>query len=281
MPWKSYRVELLEKIDQLELKVSKARRAYLQNEHNGLELDVDGESDNDFNMVREADDNFTLLEQQEQRYRHFLDTIHALWDEIRRAHVLQPVGVPLLRSPQLHLLEHYADFRSHLFHTRLRVESGIFDCILDQISDHDIFQSQSNNPQLPVAIQLTIFLKCAGHYGNGCTPESLSKWAGIAVGSVINCTNCVMVAILDQHDEFITIPASNSEDMEISQKWVEERSCRGWQNGVFPANGSMINLFQKPSIYGETFYDQKSRYLLNCQVNNMYHCWVIAADLMH
>ena len=85
-------MELLEKIDQLELKVSKARRAYLQNEHNGLELDVDGESDNDFNMVItpptpitpllgsdwEADDNFTLLEQQEQRYRHFLDTIHAL-----------------------------------------------------------------------------------------------------------------------------------------------------------------------------------------------------------
>ena len=131
MPRKSYRAELLEKIDQLELRVSEARRAYLENEHNGLESDVDGESDDDFNMVItpptlitpllgsdwEADDDFTPLEQQEQRYRHFLDTIRALRDEIQRARVLQPVGVPLLRSPQLHLLEHYANFRPHLFHT--------------------------------------------------------------------------------------------------------------------------------------------------------------------
>ena len=38
MPQKSYRAELLEKIDQLELKVSESRRAYLENEHNGLEI---------------------------------------------------------------------------------------------------------------------------------------------------------------------------------------------------------------------------------------------------
>ena len=295
MPRKSYRAELLEKIDRLELKVSESRRAYLENEHNGLASDVDGESDDDFDMIitpptpimpllgsdLEADDDFTPSEQREQRYRRFLDAIRALRDEIQKARVLQPVGVPLLRSPQLHLLEHYADFRPHLFRTRLRVEPRIFDRILDQISDHDIFQSRSNNPQLPVAIQLAIFLKRAGHYGNGCTPESLPEWAGVTVGSVINCTNRVMVAILDQHDEFIKIPASDSEDMEISRKWVEERSCRGWRNGVFAADGSTINLFQKPSIYGETFYDQKSSYSLNCQVNKMYHCWVITTDSMH
>ena len=57
-----------------------------------LKLDVDGKSNDDFNMVItpptpimpllgsdwEADDDFTLLEQQEQRYHHFLDAIHAL-----------------------------------------------------------------------------------------------------------------------------------------------------------------------------------------------------------
>ena len=124
MPQKSYKAELLEKINQLELKVSESRRAYLQNEHNGLASDVDGESDNDFDMVitpptpitpllgsdSEADGDFTPLEQREQRYHCFLDAIHALQDEIQKARVLQPIGVPLLRSPQLHLLEHYADF---------------------------------------------------------------------------------------------------------------------------------------------------------------------------
>ena len=73
MPRKSYRAELLEKIDRLELKVSESRRAYLENEHNGLASDVDGESDDDFDMIitpptpimpllgsdLEADDDFT------------------------------------------------------------------------------------------------------------------------------------------------------------------------------------------------------------------------------
>ncbi|KIK23917.1 hypothetical protein PISMIDRAFT_32470, partial [Pisolithus microcarpus 441] len=171
-----------------------------------------------------------------------------------------------LRAPQLHLLDHYADFRPLSFRKRLHVEPEIFDCILDQISDHPIFQSRSHNPQLPVAIQLAVFLNRAGHYGNGCTPNSVSEWAGISVGSVINCTNRVMVAILDQHDDFIMIPTGDSEDMERSRQWVENKSCRGWRNGIMAADGSTINLFQKPSIYGETFYDRKSRYSLNCQV---------------
>jgi hypothetical protein len=80
-----------------------------------------------------------------------------------------------------------------------------------------------------------------------------------------------MVAILDQHDDFVMIPKEDSKDMEKLHQWVEERSCRGWHNGVMAADGSAINLFQKPSIYGETFYDRKSRYSLNCQINKTYH----------
>ena len=75
-----------------------------------------------------------------------------------------------------------------------------------------------------------------------------------------------MVALLQQHDHFLAIPAEDSEDAEITRNWVEERSCPGWRNGIFAADGSAINLFEKPGIYGETFYDRKSRYSLNCQV---------------
>ncbi|KIK81782.1 hypothetical protein PAXRUDRAFT_63649, partial [Paxillus rubicundulus Ve08.2h10] len=32
-------------------------------------------------------------------------------------------------------------------------------------------------------------------------------------------------------------------------------------------DGSVIPLFQKPGFYGETFFDQKSNYSLNCQLN--------------
>ena len=86
------------------------------------------------------------------------------------------------------------------------------------------------------------------------------------MGSVVNCTHHIMVAVLDQHDLFLAIPDVNSEEVEMARQWVEDCSCPGWRNGIFVADGSTINLFEKPGIYGETFYDRKSHYSLNCQV---------------
>ncbi|KAG2344260.1 hypothetical protein BDR05DRAFT_868827, partial [Suillus weaverae] len=51
----------------------------------------------------------------------------------------------------------------------------IFNNILDLISGHHIFHNNSNNSQLPVAIQLTIFLNCAGHYGNSISLLEVSQ----------------------------------------------------------------------------------------------------------
>ncbi|KIK22278.1 hypothetical protein PISMIDRAFT_102744, partial [Pisolithus microcarpus 441] len=85
--------------------------------------------------------------------------------------------------------------------------------ILGQISRHSIFQNQSNNWQLPVAIQLAILLFQVGHYGNVCAPEDVAQWAGVSIGTVVNCTHHVMAALLDQHDQFIYVPHIHSEEM--------------------------------------------------------------------
>ncbi|KIJ13565.1 hypothetical protein PAXINDRAFT_80709 [Paxillus involutus ATCC 200175] len=170
-----------------------------------------------------------------------------------------------MRASQLHLLSHFADHRPHLFRKKLHVDPLIFDDILDQISGHLIFQNQSNNKQLPIAIQLAIFLNRAEHYGNACCPED---WAGVSVGTVINCTHRVMAAILEQHNKFIYIPPPRSKDMRRAQEFTESRTCRSWRNGVFAVDGSAINLFAKPGRYGETFFDRKSNYSLNCQVRS-------------
>ncbi|KAG2046465.1 hypothetical protein BDR06DRAFT_899196, partial [Suillus hirtellus] len=104
------------------------------------------------------------------------------------------------------MLIHHKEHHPHLFWQKLHVSPEIFDDILDYISDHPIFQSKSNNPQLPISIQLAIFLNQAGHYGNTITLEDVAQWAGVSVGSVVNCTNCVMIAVLDAHDQFICFP---------------------------------------------------------------------------
>jgi hypothetical protein len=104
------------------------------------------------------------------------------------------------------------------FRKKLRVDPPTFNDILDQISDHPVFQNRSNNKQLPIAVQLAIFLNRAGQYGNTTSPEDVSQWAGVSIGSVINCTHRAMAAILDQHDIFVTFPTEGSEELESAQQ---------------------------------------------------------------
>ncbi|KIJ04816.1 hypothetical protein PAXINDRAFT_33255, partial [Paxillus involutus ATCC 200175] len=89
----------------------------------------------------------------------------------------------------------------------------------------------SENHQLPVALQFTIFLNCVGHYGNAVLLEDVAQWTGVSVGSVVNCTNYVMVAILDQHDLFVSIPPEDSEDMEKVRMFTESHTCAACSDG--------------------------------------------------
>lgn len=199
-------------------------------------------------------------------YDRLQHTIAALRDEVERARIFHKPDQPPPRAPQLYMLVHHEEHRPHLFRQKLRVNPEIFDDILDQISDHPIFRNQSNNPQLPVSIQLAIFLNRAGHYGNAISLEDVAQWAGVSVGSVVNCTNRVMVALLEEHDQFIFFPDDNSEDAELARRFAETRTCPEWRGGYLAIDGSTMDLFAKPAYFGETFYDRKSKYSLGCQV---------------
>ncbi|KAG2067556.1 hypothetical protein BDR04DRAFT_1027070, partial [Suillus decipiens] len=128
----------------------------------------------------------------------------------------------------------------------------VFDDILDCISDSPIFKNNSNNHQLPIALQLAIFLSHAGHYGNAIANEYVCQWAGISVRLVTNCTNCVMIALLERHDNFSFFPSLNSTNAAHAREYVS-KICPQWRNGIFATDGSMINLCNKPELYGDTF----------------------------
>ncbi|KIM56458.1 hypothetical protein SCLCIDRAFT_1146716, partial [Scleroderma citrinum Foug A] len=116
-----------------------------------------------------------------------------------------------------------------------------------------------------------IFLFHVGHYGNAVALDYIAQWARVSVGSVVNCTNRVMVAVLDEHDLFVNIPPGDSEDMERARAFTESQTCPAWRKGVFAADGSSIPLFEKLHIFGKSFYNRKSRYSLNCQAVIMPH----------
>jgi len=201
-------------------------------------------------------------------YTQMLRVIESLCDDIEALWVLDQPEESMLKFPQLYILHRCAEHWPDQFRKKLRVNPLIFDDILDEISNHPIFQNQSNNRQLPIAIQFAVFLFRAGHYGNACTPDDVAQWAGISIGTVINCTHQVMAVILDQHNKFIYIPHVHSEDMCEVRKFAKSQSCHTWRNGVFAADGTTVNLHARPGIFSNGFYDWKSNFSLNCPLQS-------------
>ncbi|KAJ8579961.1 hypothetical protein M405DRAFT_892540 [Rhizopogon salebrosus TDB-379] len=172
-------------------------------------------------------------------------------------------------APQLHLLEEWALTHPEKFRHKLRVDPEVFVEIVNRISAHPIFYNNSNNPQLAVPVQLAIFLNGIGHYGNAATPEDVAEWAGVSLGTVYNCYNRVMIAILHHHDAlmfFDPLDPVDQADRERSKCWVEEGTCKEWRGGFLCVDGTPFNVFQKPGWHGEGFFDRKSNYSLSAQV---------------
>jgi hypothetical protein len=134
-----------------------------------------------------------------------------LHDEVEKCRVLN-VCPHLNCTPQLHLLEEWALFSPEKYCRKLRVEADVFDELMKLIQEHLIFYDHSNNPQLPVAVQLAIFLNGVGHYGNVAIMEDIYDWAGVSVGTIYNCYKWVMIAILQYHDHAIHFDPLDHED---------------------------------------------------------------------
>ncbi|KIN95105.1 hypothetical protein M404DRAFT_53663, partial [Pisolithus tinctorius Marx 270] len=195
--------------------------------------------------------------------------IAALQDEVEKTRVLNNQPRPS-HSPQLHLLDEWKIDHPRLFQHKLRVPPAVFSAIVDKIETHPIFHNNSNNPQLPVPIQLAIFLNAAGHYGNAATSQDMAEWAGVSVGTVHNCYKRVMVAILHHHDEVIHFNPEEPQDRrekDRAKRYVEERTCPQWKGGFLCVDETPFNLFQKPGLHGEGFFDRKSNYSLSNQVS--------------
>ncbi|KIK12270.1 hypothetical protein PISMIDRAFT_18857 [Pisolithus microcarpus 441] len=174
---------------------------------------------NSGNMLESSSDSSVV--DRDTHFERLLSAIKALRDEVCTARVLFKPAIPLMRAPQIQLLPEFADHWPDLFRKKLHVSPDTFNFILDSISGHPIFQNNSPNRQLPVALQLAIFLNHTGHYGNAISPEDVRQWAGVSVRSVINCTHRIMITLLNQHDNFIFFPNVDDIEMDEAREFVE------------------------------------------------------------
>jgi len=189
-------------------------------------------------------------------------------DSLRRVY---PASVK--RSSQLPLiLSHFKVHDYRRFRRNLKVHPTIFDYLLYMMNDdHTFGHSSQNAPHsinsgilLPADIQPATALYRFGHYGDAATCEDIAQWAGISAGSVVNCTRRVMRAFLRFHDGVIKWP--NEEEKKAPKDSVEALSCPAWRNGYCMVDGTLIALYEKPTHFGESYFDRKSNYSLNLQV---------------
>jgi len=138
------------------------------------------------------------------------------------------------------------------------INLATFNKLVKKIKGHPIFYNNSNCPQLPPTIQLAVFLNHAGHYGNHAGPNDLADWIGTSSETVENCMSCVMVAILQHHDEVFG-PLSDV-DSELSKQYITLVTCPRWKGRKLTGDGLTFPLFEQPGLHGDAWFDRKSRY---------------------
>jgi hypothetical protein len=206
---------------------------------------------------------FSITDFEVEYYMNWERRYRELFEEISTTRVLNPAP-PIPKSSQLHLLDHWRTHNPERFRRKLRVEPYTFDGLVSRIEDHPIFHNNSNNTQLPVYIQLYIFLFRAGHYGNASSPEDTAQWAGVSVGGVEKSTDRVIVALLSCHDEAVHLP--DAMEKESSKSYVGNSVCPEWRGGFLLADGSKFPFYQRPGLHGDAWFDKDGMYSIDCQV---------------
>jgi DDE superfamily endonuclease len=277
MPRLPLRRQLLDQLDDADRTFKRARLSkYLQNlsaesllrptgdeERDGSEISSISSfssfstfSSNDSDGITDIEDMY--IEAAQARVDALRELVHA--SRVLRKHP------PIKKSSQLHLLEHWRNDNLDQYRRKVRVDPNTFDGIVDKIRNDDSFYNDSNVPQAPVEVQLAIFLYRAGHYGNAASPEAIGQWAGVSPGTVVNCTNRVMMALLALHDEYVHFPTA--EEKESAKAWVEEKVCPEWRDGYLMVDGTKLPLFQRPGLHGDAWFDKNRSYSLDCQVRS-------------
>jgi len=68
----------------------------------------------------------------------------------------------------------------------------------------------------------------------------------------------------------------NDAAREHAKAWVAENSCDAWRNEWLVVDGSLVPLYACPAFFGNVFFDCKSNYSLNVQVNEVMSCDALA-----
>ncbi|KIM75657.1 hypothetical protein PILCRDRAFT_78650 [Piloderma croceum F 1598] len=131
----------------------------------------------------------------------------------------------------------------YIFGSYLHINPTCFDDLVNVICDDEIFQNNSNNPQMPVDEQLAIALYRFGHYKNTASTMKVALWAGVGFGTVPLVTKWVVKALCSECFCHSALWWSSDEAKAAANAWVEESSCPARQDGWLMVDGTLVPLF--------------------------------------
>lgn len=141
-----------------------------------------------------------------------------------------------------------------------------FDKLVAALETDPIFFNNSNHPQLPVEQQVAVALYRFGHDGNAASIQAVANWAGLGKGTVHLVTRRVMTAVLRPAFMQTAVRMPTAAEKERAKRWVQRHSCKAWRDGWCFVDGTLVPLDQRPTWYGESYFDRKCNYSLNIEV---------------
>ena len=135
-----------------------------------------------------------------------------------------------------------------------------------------LFSKQFKNKHPPVSLQFSVAVMRYGFSGTGASGLNISMLASCSTGSVENWYNSVTHAIVHMAEDEIHWPSKSER-----QALCQHASEHGLREDFFDVDGTVIPLFEKPSIDNDSFSDRKSNYSLHAlsvrlEPNYREHC---------
>lgn len=151
------------------------------------------------------------------------------------------------------------------FRRIVRVSPPVFAVLVSYLESTPLFRPDPKSRRiLNTKEHLAIFMKRAGHYGNGASIAEIAEWAGVSTGTVVNVTWRVQIAFMYYHDEQVRWP--NAQEKRAAKEFTVARTCNEWNGAFLAVDGTAIKLFQKPALFGESWYNKDSIYAMSLQV---------------
>ncbi|KDN33174.1 hypothetical protein RSAG8_13737, partial [Rhizoctonia solani AG-8 WAC10335] len=147
----------------------------------------------------------------------------------------------------------------------VRVTPTTFQQVLLEIQGNPIFSNNSHHAQAPVEDQLAIALYRLGRFGNAASMDDVAFLAAVGHGTTMLYTRRIITALMDVHGRWIR--PLTAQEREEEREWVLERvGCPEFAPGIYHYDGTCSELWQKPGLNGDAYFNRGMYYGLNIQI---------------